>query len=180
MRHPNLMICHEYFYDKIDLCGNNVKYLITILEHIPGYNLQQIIFQKLEKMVDKLTIYIPQIVSAMKYLHVNNIIHRDIKPENIMVSDGVVKLIDYDFLMFKQPNLIKKVGTPFYTSPEIYRKENYNEKTDLWSLGITIYFSLTGKQPFFSKDEEELKNKILSDYENQIILGYQKRYTKYY
>ena len=91
----------------------------------------------------------------MKYLQKKKIIHRDVKPDNLMLQyNGYIKVIDFgtsDKLakgkMFKQ-----QIGTPLYIAPEVLNN-NYNEKCDLWSLGVNIYQLYTKKYPYFARFE---------------------------
>jgi len=161
LKHPNLMKCHDFFYEKIEnnkLTGKSTIKLVAILEYVEG--------KELSKMNSNMEIYLPQIVSALKYLHKNKIIHRDIKPENILVTeDNKIKIIDYDFLKILKNKIKTKVGTPYYLSPEIQSGKEYDHKTDLWSLGVTLYKCLSGKFPFNGENKEELKKIVLSNYE---------------
>lgn len=168
LKHPNLMMCETFFYDRIVTGSNHFKkessvHLFAVLEYIPGISLDNII--KHENIISKLNQYIPQIISGVKYLHSRKIIHRDIKVENILIDNDKVKIIDFDFLLdCSKNNLRSKMGTPFYLSPEIYLGEKYNEKTDNWSLGVTIYYCLTGNFPFDANNKLDLKRLVLSDF----------------
>ncbi len=100
-----------------------------------------------------LSAYFYFIIEGLVYLHEQNIIHRDIKSGNVLISaDGSVKLSDYgvsrfiDVMETGQEKPLSFVGTPYWMSPEmIENKGNYDYKTDIWSLGITlleVYFGL--------------------------------------
>jgi calcium-dependent protein kinase len=88
-------------------------------------------------------------------LHNRNICHRDIKPENILYCprSREVKLVDFDiskktFQKGSRRDMLTIIGTPFYQAPEMYIGGGYDEKVDLWALGVTIYKLVTGKTPF--------------------------------
>ena len=109
-----------------------------------------------------------QILQAVNYLHSHGVCHRDLKPENILFStiseDSQVKLIDFGLSkVFDGDNNTMKgtVGTTFYMAPEVINGK-YDEKCDIWSCGVILYIMLCGKPPFYSSDEEELKEKICS------------------
>ncbi|KAM0674135.1 hypothetical protein GVAV_002208 [Gurleya vavrai] len=112
---------------------------------------------------------ISQIVDALCYLHSKKIIHRDIKPSNILTNHFFVgkeeclefKLCDFSLSTTVNANTGNLVGTPFYMAPEIIRKINYDERVDVWSLGICLYEMITLKRPFNGKSRKELQNNIV-------------------
>lgn len=159
--HKNFVKCYGYFMENID----NETYYISILEFFQGYNLGDLLIDNTLKTilpnVNKLSI-IKQLVDAMEYLHKINLIHRDIKDENILVNaKGEIKIIDYDFLMDMNYKDSEKCGTPYYASPEILLGKNISEKTDLWSLGVTIYIILTRLYPFDGNDIDDVTFSII-------------------
>ena len=108
-----------------------------------------------------------QILKAITYCHKMNIIHRDIKPENIMITNREkngclqVKLIDFGtakiFEKGHQEN--KYVGSSYYMAPEIIKRK-YDEKCDLWSIGVIMYILLTGRPPFDGNDDDEILENV--------------------
>jgi calcium-dependent protein kinase len=100
-------------------------------------------------------------------MHKQNIVHRDIKPENILlVSQDSFKIKVCDFglsTVVENEGLKDMVGTPYYLAPEILRKEKYNEKCDIWSLGILLYELLCGDCPFEADTKKQMLNKIISE-----------------
>lgn len=75
-----------------------------------------------------------------------NIIHRDIKPENILIHNGKIVLADFGFCQEIQPNkkYYKRIGSPLYMAPEMLNSLAYNNKADLYSLGVALYEMLFG------------------------------------
>lgn len=88
---------------------------------------------------------------AINHCHSVRVVHRDIKPENIMYGrDGEVKLIDFGLakrLHDSTTNLHTKAGTPHYMAPEVL-SGSYNEKCDIWALGVLMYVLVSGYLPF--------------------------------
>ena len=82
-------------------------------------------------------------------MHSENIVHRDIKPENILLTDDkdlTVKLTDFGLACpFTEGKQLKEaIGTPLYSAPEIVRSQKYDEKVDIWGIGIVAHIALCG------------------------------------
>jgi calcium-dependent protein kinase len=92
----------------------------------------------------------------MNYCHKQGIVHRDLKPENILLETSKdyskMKVIDFGtankFDMSGKKKLTDRIGTPFYIAPEVLGK-SYNEKCDIWSIGVITYMLLCGRAPFY-------------------------------
>ena len=92
-----------------------------------------------------------QIVAGLKALHDMKIMHRDIKSANIFMNkDGTCKLGDMNVSKSADKNGLNytQTGTPYYASPEVWRDEPYDFKSDIWSLGCVLYEMITLKPPF--------------------------------
>jgi calcium-dependent protein kinase len=106
--------------------------------------------------------YMKQLFEAINHCHANGIIHRDIKPENIMlIKNDQIKLIDFGLSKIKSNDqkLQEKVGTPYYMAPEVL-ESNYNEKADIWSLGVILYVLVSGYLPFQHQDTSKVFKRI--------------------
>ena len=115
-----------------------------------------------------------QILSGISYLHFHGIIHRDLKLENILVSNILMvnikgkisqyyhlKIIDFGTAKLKTKQNEKTIiGTTYYMAPEVIN-QNYNNKCDLWSIGVILYILMTGDIPFQGENEEKIINSIL-------------------
>ena len=157
---------HPKILKIIDFYATSKKYYI-ITEYCPeGELFNEII--KVGKFDEGHTAFIiNQILKAMAYCHKMNIIHRDLKPENIMITNREkngclqVKIIDFGtakiFEKGQQEN--KYVGSSYYMAPEVI-KRHYDEKCDLWSIGVILYILLTGRPPFDGNDDEEILENV--------------------
>ena len=167
LNHKNIIKTYEVYED--------TKTISFVMDLISGGDLFEYITSQPEGKlteIQSLEIII-QILETINYLHNNlHICHRDIKPENFLVqinSDKSInlKLIDFGFACYF-PNQGKKMkeflGTPIYTAPEILKHELYDEKCDIWSVGIILFNCLTGYQPFSteSKNVEDIDNEVLT------------------
>ena len=105
-----------------------------------------------------------QIVAGLKSLHDMKIMHRDIKSANIFMNkDGISKLGDMNVSKSADKNGLNytQTGTPYYASPEVWRDEPYDFKSDIWSLGCVLYEMITLKPPFQADDMQGLYKKVL-------------------
>lgn len=105
-----------------------------------------------------------QTVRALKVLHANNIFHRDLKCANIFLyKDGTAKLGDLNVSKIAKKGLLyTQTGTPYYASPEVWKDQPYDSKSDIWSLGCVLYEALTLLPPFRANDMKGLYKKVLS------------------
>src|SRR5260221_233954 len=97
-----------------------------------------------------------QSAEGLKKAHANNVIHRDIKPANIMAADnGDVKILDFGIAKLRDAKKdltgATVLGTPYYMSPEQAMGQPIDNRTDIYSLGITAFHLLTGQRPFEAK-----------------------------
>ena len=110
--------------------------------------------------------FLKQILSAMLYCHNMGIMHRDLKPENILLKsekdDKLIKVIDFGTSVnFQTKMLTKQAGTAFYIAPEVINRK-YNNKADMWSIGVILYIMMCGKPPFEGNNEDEIFHNTLS------------------
>ena len=104
-----------------------------------------------------------QIVRGLKVLHEALIFHRDLKSANVFLNkDGTAKLGDMNVSKVAKKGLLyTQTGTPYYASPEVWRDQPYDNKSDIWSLGCVLYECVTLKPPFRAEDMQGLYKKVL-------------------
>ena len=152
--HPHLMHLHKSFET-----DNNYYFVMDYCEE--GDLEKFIIKHKIKYFEEKETINIMcQVRDAFKELQKRNIIHRDFKLENIFVSKDKIILGDFGVAKVVKEMTTTTVGTPLNMAPEISGDYNYNNKSDLWSIGVALYKMLVGKPPFFGFTIGEIKNQI--------------------
>ncbi|MFZ5993479.1 MAG: protein kinase domain-containing protein [Thermodesulfobacteriota bacterium] len=163
-------LIHENLVRYID-SGVNGKEPYLVMQYITGGNLNDILMARNEPLNSREAIeYIIDVLSGLEFMHKHKIIHRDIKPENIvLMKTDSVKLIPKitDFGLAKKyaesggTVLTQRgtaLGTPIYMPPEQVRDaRNAREPADLYSVGITLYYLLTGKYPYKFPTPFELK-----------------------
>ncbi|MFG0290549.1 MAG: serine/threonine-protein kinase [Rhodopirellula sp. JB044] len=131
----------------------SVHFLVT--EYVPGTDLRQLVKDSGRLSVQQASSIVAQAAAGIAYAHESGLIHRDIKPANILVTpDGHAKVADVGLaaLMFvpdDDPRAGKVVGTADYLSPEQIRTpDQVGPQCDIYSLGCTLYYAITGKVPF--------------------------------
>ena len=184
LNHPNIVKAYEF--GVINDCDED-KYIgsyFFVSEFINGKNLLDFFLPPVEgKQYELFLTALNQISLTLYYIHQLNIIHYDLRPENILIigedkTNLQVKLIDFGFSALRS---LYVRGTPLYISPELISGKEVDHRTDLYSLGATLYHTLKGTPPFYSENEVELLKKHLEekplrlpehypDYMNEIVL----------
>lgn len=143
-------LLHPSIVNVYDVGEDRGLYYI-VMELVEGITLKDYI-QKKGRLTYKEVISIAvQVCSGMEVAHSHNIIHRDIKPQNIIISkEGKVKVTDFGIAKATSSNTISTnvMGSVHYTSPEQARGGYSDAKSDIYSLGITMYEMITGQLPF--------------------------------
>jgi calcium-dependent protein kinase len=158
--HPNILAYRDCYMDRENF------YFCTEL-CMGGELFDKIKLMKKFREVEAAS-YIKTIISAIGYCHERNIVHRDLKPENIVFRTKAHKeivIIDFgDAKVIKEDEIYEDfVGTAFYLAPESVRNRTGAElkKSDMWTIGVITYVLLTGRPPFYGRDNKEILKQII-------------------
>lgn len=157
--HPNMFKLYEIFED------SDRYYLVT--ELCKGGELFDEICDQGKFSEKDAAAIIKQILQAIAYCHEQNVVHRDVKPENLMIDkeqNNILKLIDFGTAIefdVDPPVLLKDIhGTSYYVAPEVLNYQGYNERCDVWSIGVILYILLTGIPPFDGDDDAQICEQV--------------------
>jgi serine/threonine protein kinase len=143
-----------------------------VMEYIEGKTLEAYLSKKGELARAEIEGFFNQMILAVEYVHEQGLIHRDIKPSNFMVTkNGQIKLLDFGIAKntnegavdYTKTGLMQQMGTPLYMSPEqIECVAPITKQTDIYSLGVTLWYMVMGQSPYNLKDISilTLQNKI--------------------
>lgn len=156
MDHPNIIKVVEIFqsndelYLVMEMCtGGELTHYVHAQ---PGHRLTE---RRARPLISKM-------LRALAYLHANHMIHRDIKPENFIFTSeqpsAELKMIDFGLSRQIDAHMTRTTGTPEFMAPEV-AGHDYSEKSDLWSLGVTLFVMVCGSKnlPFTSVDGDRFK-----------------------
>lgn len=158
--HPNIITIlsaffeDNYFYIVMPYFGSNLKEYIVSENRVRGFT-KEIIYQ---------------IISAIAYLHGFGIIHRDLTPSNILLVNGIVKLIDFSLSKRRLDQLENTKNTPelcslWYRSPELlFGSVEYDNKSDVWSIGCILAELVLGKALFNLNSEEGMVCRLIDTF----------------
>ena len=149
LNHPNIAALRTAF------TADNQLYMV--MEYVEGTTMAD----KLERgpiAVNDAVNYISQVLSAVSYAHQQHIIHRDIKPANMMLTpQGVIKLMDFGIARGGDERSLTMTGTTMgslsYMSPEQVKGEATDARSDLYSVGVSLYEFVTGQRPFIATSD---------------------------
>ena len=165
LEHPSIIRMHKEIVEQEDSNGNVRRCLV--MELVDGHNLRKHIKDRdlsMNQMVD-LTI---RLCHGLDFLHQHGIVHRDIKPENFLFSRDMRKVKIVDFGLSKSNAswrtrwMREGGGTRRYMSPEQLSKKKLDARSDIFSLGITLYELFAGKHPCDGQDSREIMRQIRS------------------
>ena len=164
LQHPGIVALHDYLEQDDGL------YLI--MEYVEGIEFTDLLKSLTEPLsIDRAKDIMKKVLSAFAYAHKNKIVHRDVKPSNILLTkDDEVKVLDFGIAKliggagFNLTKTGTQVGTVYYMSPEQVKAKELDQRSDIYSLGITFYELLAGFCPYKGTTSEyEVYDKIVRE-----------------
>jgi serine/threonine protein kinase len=148
-------IVRVFDYDQID----GVSFIV--MEYIDGTTLDRLLRDQRTFALDEIVSIFRQLLAALGYAHENGVIHRDIKPSNIMLtSSGEVKIADFGIAKVAGTAKLTRTGTGagslLYMSPEQIKGTNIDNRSDIYSVGVTLYQVVAGRTPFEADSDYEI------------------------
>jgi len=159
LNHPNITTVH-------DLLEDEGEHLIC-MEYVDGKTARDML-ESGRVGVKKAVEIILQVAEALETAHRQGILHRDIKSSNIMVTmEGRVKVLDFGLAYLEERSQLTRTGTTMgtlaYSSPEQLIGAGYDQRSEIWALGVVFYELLTARLPFVSPSEGELVFSIINN-----------------
>jgi len=146
-KHPAIVECIEAYVSAKDVC--------IVMELVSGGSLTDVLDVDKPMPESHIAHVCKKMLMALAFMHKQYRLHRDIKSDNILCDlDGGVKVADFGFaisLTSEQSKRTSVVGTPYWMAPELIRGQEYDEKVDIWSLGITAIEMAEGEPPFLNE-----------------------------
>jgi serine/threonine-protein kinase len=152
LNHPNIAGLHTAF--RLE------NQLLMIMEFVDGTTLEAKLRNGPFPLSDAID-YVSQVLSALGYAHSHGVIHRDIKPANMMLTpENVIKLMDFGIAKSKADRKLTMTGTTlgslYYMSPEQVQGGDLDPRSDLYSVGVSLYEMVTGSRPFKGNSDYDL------------------------
>ena len=166
LNHPRIVNLHAYG-------TSNRGQPYFVMDFLQGQNLTEVLKQERQLAPERFQDIFVQVCAAIEHAHKHNAIHRDIKPGNIMLTrqgrtSDYVKIVDFGIAMITEEaqrltRMGEVWGSPIYMSPEQCMGANVDLRSDIYSLGVVMYESLTGKVPFLGRNYADTMSKQISE-----------------
>jgi serine/threonine protein kinase len=144
LTHQNIVAVYDY--------GETDDAAFIAMEFVEGNPLTALLGQSKPGSLAVTMVWMTQLLQALSYAHARGVVHRDIKPANLMImADGGLKIADFGIARIESSTLTQTgamIGTPSYMSPEQFRGQGVDGRSDVFSAGIVLYQLLTGVRPF--------------------------------
>lgn len=159
--HPNIVKILDAF--------ENEGQPVIVMEYIPGGTLEDLLNQQPHLPLERVLTIALELADALARVHHRGILHRDLKPANVLLAeDGAPRLTDFGVAYLARPDshLTQEgaiLGTSAYLSPEAWRGETLDARSDIWSFGALLYELLAGRPPFAGEHTIAIMTAILND-----------------
>jgi eukaryotic-like serine/threonine-protein kinase len=159
LQHPNIVTVYEL--------GQRDDTPFIAMEFLEGESLDKLVDRGLVLPLSQKVGFIVPVCRALDYAHRRGIVHRDIKPGNVMLTkDGVIKVVDFGIARLvdaskTQTNIM--IGTMGYMSPQQFRGERADQRSDIWAVGVMLYELLCLRRPFEGDDPPSLILNIVDE-----------------
>ena len=158
LSHPNIVAVYDY--------GETAQTTYIAMEFIEGKPLNALLVAGMPMDLNATILCLTQVLRALDYAHARGVVHRDIKPANLLITpDSQVKITDFGIARIESSTLTQTglvIGTPSYMSPEQFRGETVDGRSDVFSAGVVLYQLLTGQRPF-TGSASNVMHQIIND-----------------
>jgi serine/threonine-protein kinase len=161
LNHPNIV--------KVLATIETGEEAVIVMEFVSGGSLRELLNEEPQLAVARAVNIGLELADALARAHHLNVIHRDIKPENVLLAeDGTPRLTDFGLACLIQPGAGLRqdgvtLGTTAYLSPEAWRGEELDARSDIWSFGVLLYEMLAGRPPFMGQHVVALLTAVLNE-----------------
>jgi serine/threonine protein kinase len=160
LEHPNIVLLHNFVEES--------GHLYLVMQFAEGDSFEEIIEREGRVLPADVAAVGIEVCRALEYAHERGVVHRDIKPSNIIIrGDSSVKVMDFGIAKIvgssKLTQTGQTMGTVRYMSPEQVRGKQVDHRSDLYSLGVTLYEALCGRTPFDGDTHYDIMRKHLTD-----------------
>lgn len=159
LNHPGIVTVHDVGEDG----ETGLAYIA--MEYVEGRDLKQILASGQRFRPSEATRIAADVAIALDYAHQMGVIHRDVKPANVILTpDGSAKITDFGVARLESSNLTvagQFIGTPNFMAPEQITGQPVDGRSDLFSLGVVLYYLLTGQRPFAGDTMHEVTHRIV-------------------
>jgi tRNA A-37 threonylcarbamoyl transferase component Bud32 len=160
LEHPNVVTIYE-----IEQAGN---YHYIAMELVEGGNLEKLVQLSGPMEIERACQLVAEAAEALAHAHKRGIVHRDVKPAKLLLTrSGRCKVCDFGLAMVEAPDndatKLRCVGTPNFISPEVAMARGATDKSDIYSLGCTLFFLLTGRPPFPGTSSRQVMKMHVND-----------------
>jgi serine/threonine-protein kinase len=144
LTHPNIVGVYDY--------GETSDLAFIVMEFVDGPSLKALLDKQERFALPRIRQLMEELLAGLQFSHERGVVHRDIKPANVMLTaDGHVKIADFGIARIEMSSMTQAgtmLGTPAYMSPEQFRGEVADARTDVYAAGVLLYQLLTGERPF--------------------------------